>query len=131
MSEAFYSHARLYDLMFPGGGPAVDFYRADANRHAASTLHLRVRVIEGESTDSAKQKFVVPTNHRSCEGAVPRRRACRGRRQRAAAVLQDRLAVSLPDRSVGVNAQRGKHRLSSALPHRRDRRPPCLNQKER
>lgn len=27
MSEAFYSHARLYDLMFPGGGPAVDFYR--------------------------------------------------------------------------------------------------------
>jgi hypothetical protein len=32
MSEAFYSHARLYDLMFPGGGPAVDFYRADANR---------------------------------------------------------------------------------------------------
>jgi hypothetical protein len=32
MSEAFYSHARLYDLMFPGGGPAVDFYRAGANR---------------------------------------------------------------------------------------------------
>ena len=28
MSQAFYSHARLYDLMFPGGGPAVDFYRA-------------------------------------------------------------------------------------------------------
>lgn len=26
MSQAFYSHARLYDLMFPGGGPAVDFY---------------------------------------------------------------------------------------------------------
>jgi hypothetical protein len=25
MSEAFYSRARLYDLMFPGGGPAVDF----------------------------------------------------------------------------------------------------------
>jgi hypothetical protein len=32
MSEAFYSHARLYDLMFPGGGPAVDFYRAGSNR---------------------------------------------------------------------------------------------------
>ena len=29
MSEAFYSHAKLYDLMFPGGGPAVDFYRAE------------------------------------------------------------------------------------------------------
>ena len=24
MSEAFYSHARLYDLMFPGDLPAVD-----------------------------------------------------------------------------------------------------------
>ena len=28
MSEAFYSHAKLYDLMFPGGGAAADFYRA-------------------------------------------------------------------------------------------------------
>src|SRR5688572_25595846 len=27
MSQSFYSHARLYDLMFPAAGPAVDFYR--------------------------------------------------------------------------------------------------------
>lgn len=40
MSEAFYSHARLYDLMFPGGGPAVDFYRADADRQGGSVLEL-------------------------------------------------------------------------------------------
>ena len=40
MSEAFYSDARLYDLMFPGGGPAVDFYRAGANRQGGRVLEL-------------------------------------------------------------------------------------------
>jgi SAM-dependent methyltransferase len=40
MSEAFYSHARLYDLMFPGGGPAVDFYRAAADRPGGRVLEL-------------------------------------------------------------------------------------------
>jgi hypothetical protein len=40
MSEAFYSHARLYDLMFPGGGSAVDFDRADADRQGGSVLEL-------------------------------------------------------------------------------------------
>jgi len=40
MSQAFYSHARLYDLMFPGGGPAVDFYRTDTNRHGGLILEL-------------------------------------------------------------------------------------------
>ncbi|BCY08480.1 class I SAM-dependent methyltransferase [Actinoplanes sp. L3-i22] len=40
MSEAFYSQARLYDLMFPGGGPAVDFYRAEALRQGGSVLEL-------------------------------------------------------------------------------------------
>lgn len=40
MSEAFYSHARLYDLMFPSGGPAVDFYRTEADRHGGSVLEL-------------------------------------------------------------------------------------------
>lgn len=40
MSEEFYSHARLYDLMFPGGGPAVDFYRAAADRHGGRVLEL-------------------------------------------------------------------------------------------
>ena len=40
MSQAFYSHARLYDLMFPGGGPAVDFFRAEANRQGGSVLEL-------------------------------------------------------------------------------------------
>ncbi|MEU4362915.1 class I SAM-dependent methyltransferase [Promicromonospora sp. NPDC023987] len=39
-SEAFYAHARLYDLMFPGGGPAVDFYRADADRQGGRVLEL-------------------------------------------------------------------------------------------
>ncbi|GAA3550306.1 class I SAM-dependent methyltransferase [Kribbella ginsengisoli] len=40
MSDEFYSHARLYDLMFPGGGPAVDFYRAEADRQGGSVLEL-------------------------------------------------------------------------------------------
>lgn len=40
MSEAFYSHARLYDLMFPGGGAAVEFYRAEANRQGGCVLEL-------------------------------------------------------------------------------------------
>ncbi len=38
--EAFYSHAKLYDLMFPGGGPAVDFYRAEAGRTGGQILEL-------------------------------------------------------------------------------------------
>jgi SAM-dependent methyltransferase len=40
VSEAFYSHAKLYDLMFRGGGPAVDFYRADAGRQGGRVLAL-------------------------------------------------------------------------------------------
>lgn len=40
MSQSFYSHARLYDLMFPGGGPAVDFYRAEAHRQGGRVLEL-------------------------------------------------------------------------------------------
>lgn len=40
MSDAFYSHARLYDLMFPGGGPAVDFYRGEVNRQGGRALEL-------------------------------------------------------------------------------------------
>ncbi len=40
MSQAFYAHARLYDLMFPGGGPAVDFYRAEAHRRGGRVLEL-------------------------------------------------------------------------------------------
>ncbi|XVU30025.1 class I SAM-dependent methyltransferase [Actinoplanes sp. CA-054009] len=40
MSEAFYSHAKLYDLMFPGNVPAVDFYRAAADRQGGSVLEL-------------------------------------------------------------------------------------------
>lgn len=40
MSEVFYSHARLYDLMFPGGGPAVGFYRAEADRQGGRVLEL-------------------------------------------------------------------------------------------
>jgi SAM-dependent methyltransferase len=40
VSSAFYSHARLYDLMFAGGGQAVDFYRDQAARQAGSVLEL-------------------------------------------------------------------------------------------
>jgi ubiquinone/menaquinone biosynthesis C-methylase UbiE len=40
MSEAFYSQAKLYDLMFPGGGPATDFYRTEADRLGGSVLEL-------------------------------------------------------------------------------------------
>lgn len=40
MSEGLYSHARLYDLMFPGGGPGADFYRVEADRQGGSVLEL-------------------------------------------------------------------------------------------
>ncbi len=40
VDEAFYSHARLYDLMFPGGGPSVDYYRAEAGRTGGRILEL-------------------------------------------------------------------------------------------
>lgn len=40
MSEQFYSDARLYDRLFPGGERAVDFYRADADRQGGSVLEL-------------------------------------------------------------------------------------------
>ena len=47
MSEAFCSHARLYDLMFPGGGPAVDFYptpKPDAPGHLDRFTHAGGKV---------------------------------------------------------------------------------------
>lgn len=40
VSEQFYSDARLYDLLFPGGEQAVDFYRAEADRQGGSVLEL-------------------------------------------------------------------------------------------
>lgn len=40
MSEAFYANAALYDLMFPGDGAAVDFYRAEAERRGGRVLEL-------------------------------------------------------------------------------------------
>lgn len=40
MSHQFYSHARLYDLMFPGCEPAVDFYRVEADWRGRSVLEL-------------------------------------------------------------------------------------------
>ena len=40
MSERFYSDARLYDRLFPGGAPAVDFYRAEADRQGGCVLEL-------------------------------------------------------------------------------------------
>lgn len=40
MSERFYSDARLYDRLFPGGEPAVGFYRAEAEKQGGSVLEL-------------------------------------------------------------------------------------------
>ena len=40
MSEQFYSDARLYDRLFPGGKPAVDYYRAEADRQGGCVLEL-------------------------------------------------------------------------------------------
>ncbi|MFI5732920.1 class I SAM-dependent methyltransferase [Kribbella sp. NPDC051587] len=40
MSEQFYSDARLYDRLFPGGEQAVDFYRAEADRQGGRVLEL-------------------------------------------------------------------------------------------
>ena len=40
MGDGLYSYASLYDLMFPGGGPAVDFYRAEAGRRGGQVLEL-------------------------------------------------------------------------------------------
>jgi SAM-dependent methyltransferase len=40
MSEGFYSDARLYDRLFPGGEAAVDFYRAEADRRGRNVLEL-------------------------------------------------------------------------------------------
>jgi SAM-dependent methyltransferase len=40
MSEQFYSDARLYDRLFPGGGQALAYYRAEADRQGGSVLEL-------------------------------------------------------------------------------------------
>src|SRR5690242_18471827 len=40
MSEAFYAHAKVYDLMFPGGSSAAAFYRAEAERSGGRVLEL-------------------------------------------------------------------------------------------
>ena len=40
MSGQFYSDARLYDRLFPGGEQAVDFYRAEADRQRGRVLEL-------------------------------------------------------------------------------------------
>lgn len=40
MSEQFYSDAQLYDRLFPGGRPAVEFYRAAADQQRGTVLEL-------------------------------------------------------------------------------------------
>lgn len=40
MSDQFYSDARLYDRLFPGGEQAVAFYRAEADRQGGPVLEL-------------------------------------------------------------------------------------------
>lgn len=40
MSDQFYSDARLYDRLFPGGEQAVDFYRSEADLQGGHVLEL-------------------------------------------------------------------------------------------
>lgn len=40
VDDEFYAHPRLYDLMFPGGGSAIEFYRAEAARADGEVLEL-------------------------------------------------------------------------------------------
>ncbi len=40
MSEQFYSDAKFYDRLFPGGEQAVDFYRAEADQQGGTVLEL-------------------------------------------------------------------------------------------
>lgn len=40
VSEQFYSHAELYDRLFPENRQAADFYRAAADRHGGTVLEL-------------------------------------------------------------------------------------------
>ena len=40
MSEQFYADARMYDLLFPGGQEAIDFYRDQADQQGGSVLEL-------------------------------------------------------------------------------------------
>ena len=40
MSDPFYTDGRLYNRLFPGGGPALEFYRAAADRQGGSVLEL-------------------------------------------------------------------------------------------
>lgn len=40
MSEPFYTDARLYDRLFPGGEQVVDFYRAEADQQGGCVLEL-------------------------------------------------------------------------------------------
>src|SRR3954471_24747552 len=40
MSQRFYSDARLYDRLFPVAEPAVEFYRAEADRQGGCVLEL-------------------------------------------------------------------------------------------
>ena len=50
MGEQFYSDARLYDRLFPGGEEAVDFYRAEpigdnAGSESACRLVVAVKLV--------------------------------------------------------------------------------------
>ena len=40
MNDQFYSDARLYDRLFPGGEQAADFYRTEADRQGGCVLEL-------------------------------------------------------------------------------------------
>ena len=60
MSEAFYSYAGLYDLMFPDGGPAASFYRAGVNRQRGRVLEL--------GCGTGQKLIPIATNGHPCVG---------------------------------------------------------------
>lgn len=60
MSERFYSDARFYDRLFPGGEQAVDFYRAEADRQGQRVLEL--------GCGTGRKLIPIASDGHSCQG---------------------------------------------------------------